>query len=230
MRLTTVTHVRLPRRIVPTLGLAGIVGALLSVTACGGGPAASPTAPSGQVAASTTPSQPTLSQADVTRITTPVTAALGSGFAAFGSTLPGARPPAGTINMPVSALVPCPSGGSLGITGSLDGTISDSGSGQITINEQVTFTSCLSNGILLEGNPNITLSGEANFVDFLPVNPFIVHLTNGITFTYHGARGSLNYDCTGNIDVNTDHSTFDGSITVEFPIGTTATAAPCAGL
>lgn len=209
MRLQTL------RRIIQAVGLAGIVGASLAVSACG----AWPTAPSYQPL-----SQPTLSQADVASFATPGNSATSLFlFTPLASSLLRAH----VFN---ARNVSCVGGGVTGIASSFDGALPDSGSGQISMNAQMTFTNCLWNGAVLQGDPNITLSGQLNYVNSLAVTPFTISLTSGVTFTYRNAPGKLQYNCTGTIDGDTSRFKiiFSGTITIQYPIGTAETTVPCA--
>jgi hypothetical protein len=202
------------RRIVQTAGLAGFVCASLAVAACG----AWPTAPSHQAL-----SQPTLSQADVTSFATPGNSA--TSLFLF--------PPLASSLLRAHAFnarnISCVAGGVAGIASSFDGVLPDSGSGQISLNGQMTFTNCLWNGAVLQGDPNITLSGQLNYVNSLAVTPFAISLTSGVTFTYRNVPGKLQYNCTGTIDGDTSRFkiTFSGTIAIEYPIGTPPTTVPC---
>jgi prepilin-type processing-associated H-X9-DG protein len=192
----------------------GIFGAGLVVTSCG----ALPTRPSQPV------SQPalTLTQADVASFVTPGTSAVSLLFPPLASSLLRVH----AFNLQSTS---CLSGGAVGIASSLDGALSDSGSGQIGMNGQMTFTNCFWNGAVLQGDPNITLSGQFSYVNSLAVTPLAISLTGGVAFTYRNVPGKAQYNCTGTIDGDTSRFriTFSGTITVEYPIGTSATTVPC---
>jgi hypothetical protein len=84
-------------------------------------------------------------------------------------------------NIPVSGNAACPGGGTIGVTGDLDFTLSN-GSGSDSTTLTVTPTNCSVDNLTINGNPNVTVSTQLNFQKGAIVFPVSLMETGGITF------------------------------------------------
>ncbi len=203
---------RLCGHLVAALGLVGL-------TACG----SSSTSPSTQ-----------LSQTDITHIAAAVGPAVSLALSSMSrasatfsvrSVAAEVRPRATTtFTVPISGTAPCPDSGSTTISGSVSGSISDSGSGSETMSMQIGFSNCKSSGILLQGNPNLTFSGQFNFSNAILANGSTFTLGGGITFVLNGVTGSAAFACTDSINGATFAVTQSGNVTFQYGQGTSTTS------
>ena len=89
------------------------------------------------------------------------------------------------INLPY---YPCvsPGGGqerSISVTGDIDGTLNNSGSGSVSADITITPTNCSVSNLIVNGDPSISVSGQVNFTDNeTPTFPIIFTETGGISF------------------------------------------------
>ena len=214
-------------RVVPA-GLTAVVIAAVA-SACGSGSSQSPTTPSAQTA---------LSQADLGRVTNAIGLGLSSAFVALSSGVSSQSvndtrvTPLATDPhvLPVNMDTPCPGGGTVDIIGTVSGSVFST-AGEITMSEQIAFTNCLVNGVLLQGNPNLVLTTHMNVVDSKVVTPFVTAITGSVLFTYNGTQGSVVYSCTSTFDISTgpSSSSSTGTIVIESPIGSTPRTLSCSG-
>ncbi len=192
-----------------SLGVASVLA--LVACACGGRSSDYPTSPS----------QTTLSQSDVNRVTGTVAV---SGTNAFIASTGATGSP--TFRMP------CPGGGTIDIS-----AISGSSFGQpivngsVTMNEQMIFTNCVNNGVTLQSNPFLTLSSQFNVVGGMLVSPFVVSMTGDVKFSYNGVQGDVLYNCTSTYNLAgpiISSFTSTGSTTISY-VGGASTTVPCSG-
>lgn len=87
-----------------------------------------------------------------------------------------------TCNFPFSSSSPCPSGGSISVSGAIDGTLTTSGSGSLSTQLTVTPTNCATPTVTFNGDPNITVDGQIGFSNASPTFP--VTLTEGGGISY----------------------------------------------
>ena len=203
------------------IATAGVLAVLMGLAACG----SSPTSPA------------TLSQADITSISNAVApavslalASLGNSLSTFsakhaGSSALRLRPESTTV--PISGTSPCPSSGSTTLNGSFVDSTNANGTGAATINMQIGFSNCVSSGVVLQGNPNMTVTGSFNFTNGNLVNPATFALGGGITFTLNGQTGSATFACTDSINVSTYAFTETGNVTLQYPTGKNTSTTSC---
>ncbi|MGD0570828.1 MAG: hypothetical protein ABSA78_20710 [Candidatus Sulfotelmatobacter sp.] len=139
---------------------------------------------------------------------------------AFGGILPdGARPslstavaavrpdsssgctPAGSgesCNFPLSYTGPCSGGGTIAISGDIDGTLNNFGDGSIATQIVVTPANCSVSGTTINGDPDITLNGQINFTSGGPTYPITFMESGGISYGPNPA-GSCKVDVTYSI-------------------------------
>jgi hypothetical protein len=112
------------------------------------------------------------------------------------------------VNIPVSFTAVCPTGGTLQVTGTINGTTNGSGTGTIDVQAAININNwmCVS-GFVINGDPNIMVSGTFNFVNGVAAGNQSVAITGGFSF------GSSPSDvCTVNLTINFN-LTGAGSIT-----------------
>jgi hypothetical protein len=89
-------------------------------------------------------------------------------------------------NFPISLTdAPCngPSGGTISVTGDIDGTLNTSGSGSVSANLTITPADCSVSNLIVNGNPGVTVAGQINFTDNeTPTFPITFTETGGISY------------------------------------------------
>jgi len=68
-----------------------------------------------------------------------------------------------SCNFPLSGSDPCSGGGSISVTGDVQGTLNNSGAGSLAAQLTVSPKSCSLPGVTFTGNPDITIAGNINF-------------------------------------------------------------------
>ncbi len=91
-----------------------------------------------------------------------------------------------TCNIPISLTnYPCggPQGGTISVTGDVDGTLNNSGSGSLSTQLAITPANCSVSNLILNGDPSINVAGQINFTnDETPVFPVTFTETGGISY------------------------------------------------
>jgi hypothetical protein len=87
-----------------------------------------------------------------------------------------------SCNWPISTTFNCPGGGTMAVSGDLSGTLSNTGNGSAQAQIAADPASCSVNGIVLNGDPHITVTGQANIANDAPVWPITGSETGGVTF------------------------------------------------
>ncbi len=91
-----------------------------------------------------------------------------------------------TCNIPISLTnYPCggTQGGTISITGDVDGTLTNTGSGSLSAQLAVTPASCSVSNLIVNGDPSINVGGEINFSNNeTPVFPVTFTETGGISY------------------------------------------------
>ena len=188
------------------------------------------------------PAQPSgLSAADLTKVTSAVGEvvflAIGQALSAMsGSSAARVHQPAGLIPTiapgpgevsPVNVTTGCPDSGTAAVSGNVTSTVNDSGTGTGSFSMAVTFANCSAEGIFVQGNPNVTVAGQINLLNFALVNPVPLTLGSGALFTLNSQDGSMEFNCTISMDASTFVSTATGNVTVQYPRGKNGSAVPC---
>lgn len=83
---------------------------------------------------------------------------------------------------PISSTFSCPGGGTMAVSGDLSGTLSSAGNGSAQAQITADPASCSVNGIVLNGNPSITVAGQVNIANDAPLWPVTGSETGGVTF------------------------------------------------
>jgi hypothetical protein len=89
-------------------------------------------------------------------------------------------------NFPISLMNdPCsgPQGGTISVTGDVDGTLNTNDSGSLGAQFTITPTNCSVSNLIINGDPNIGVGGQINFNAGLnPAFPFTFTETGGISY------------------------------------------------
>jgi len=87
-----------------------------------------------------------------------------------------------SCNWAVSSTFSCSGGGTMAVSGDLSGTLSNTGNGSAQAQITADPANCSVNGIVLNGDPHITVAGQANIANDAPVWPITGSETGGVTF------------------------------------------------
>lgn len=87
-----------------------------------------------------------------------------------------------SCNWPISSTFSCPGGGTMAVSGNLSGSLSNTGNGSAQAQITADPASCSVNGIVLNGDPSITVGGQVNIANDAPVWPVTGSETGGVTF------------------------------------------------
>ena len=96
--------------------------------------------------------------------------------------------PSGTgesCDWPVNVSEPCPGGGIVGVTGDVNGTLNNSGSGSISTQLTVTPASCSVSNLVINGDPNVMIGAQINFVNSALAFPVSLTEHGGISYGPH---------------------------------------------
>jgi hypothetical protein len=89
-------------------------------------------------------------------------------------------------NIPISLTnYPCggPQSGTISVTGDVDGTLNNSGSGSLSAQLTITPANCSISNLIVNGDPSITVAGQINFTNNeTPVFPVTFTETGGISY------------------------------------------------
>jgi len=91
-----------------------------------------------------------------------------------------------TCNIPISLTnYPCggPQGGTISVTGDVDGTLTNTGSGSLSAQLAIAPANCSVSNLILNGDPSINVAGQINFTNNeTPVFPVTITETGGISY------------------------------------------------
>jgi len=96
---------------------------------------------------------------------------------------------------PVSFDGPCPGGGAIAVTGDVDGSLDNTGSGSIQTQLSITPASCSVDSLVINGAPSVTVAGQINFTSSAPVFPITLTEMGGISYGPHPS-GSCQFNVT----------------------------------
>ena len=124
--------------------------------------------------------------------------------------------PSCTINQEVSSTTNCAPQGNIQVTGNIFGTIDINGNGvlQIQATETLTDWSCIT-GYLIEGDPNISITGQFSFVNGNPAAAQTMTLSGGFTWATTAGQpmtGSCAVDLTASYQSNNGHGILSGIV------------------
>jgi hypothetical protein len=87
-----------------------------------------------------------------------------------------------TCNWPISETFSCPGGGTMAVTGDVNGSVTDAGTGSIEEQIAATPASCSIDGIVISGAPQVTVGGQLNLSNWAPVWPLSGTEDGGVTY------------------------------------------------
>jgi hypothetical protein len=90
-----------------------------------------------------------------------------------------------SCNFPLSYSGPCSGGGTISVSGDIDGTLNSSGSGSIDSQITITPANCSVSNLTFNGDPNISIGGQIGFTDAGPVLPITLMEGGGISYGPH---------------------------------------------
>jgi hypothetical protein len=88
----------------------------------------------------------------------------------------------GTFSCQLSQTYSCSGGGTMAVSGSVSGSVSDSGTGSIAEQISADPAACSVDGITLNGDPTVNVSGQLQLSDWNPVWPVTATETGAVTF------------------------------------------------
>jgi hypothetical protein len=104
-----------------------------------------------------------------------------------------------SCTFPISAndSAPCTDGGTIAVTGSISGNISNSGSGSLSAQVTLVPQNCAVDGVVVNaGTPPVLGTGVINLVDSAPVYPIAITESGDIDFGLGSCAVSLTYTST----------------------------------
>lgn len=87
-----------------------------------------------------------------------------------------------SCNIPLSASVPCPGGGTVSVSGDIQGMLSSSGTGSFVTQITITPANCTVSNVTFNGAPDITIAGTINITNSAPSFPVTLLEGGGISF------------------------------------------------
>jgi hypothetical protein len=88
-------------------------------------------------------------------------------------------------NFPISLVdYPCsgPQGGTISVTGDIDGTLNNAGGGDLGGQFTITPANCSVSNLLVNGDPSISVAGQINFTNTAITFPVVFTETGGISY------------------------------------------------
>ena len=88
-------------------------------------------------------------------------------------------------NFPISLVdYPCsgPQGGTISVTGDIDGSLNNAGGGALSGQLTVTPANCSVSNLLVNGDPSISVAGQINFTNTALTFPIVFTETGGISY------------------------------------------------
>jgi hypothetical protein len=83
---------------------------------------------------------------------------------------------------PITYGGPCPQGGTISVGGDISGSLNNAGGGSIMTLLTITPSGCSVSGLVLNGDPSLTVDGQINFSQTTPLFPITLSETGGITY------------------------------------------------
>lgn len=106
-------------------------------------------------------------------------------------------------NWPISESFTCPGGGALSVSGDVSASMDNNGNGSVQAQIAEIPSGCSIDGIVINGNPQITVNGSLGISNWSPVWPLTLTETGGVTFGPNPA-GACQFDLS--VSVNADSS------------------------
>jgi hypothetical protein len=86
--------------------------------------------------------------------------------------------PISLLNFPCSGT----GGGTISVTGDVDGSLSNSGGGSISTQFTITPDNCSVSNLVVNGDPSVSVSGQISFSNTAPIFPLSFSETGGISY------------------------------------------------
>jgi len=87
-----------------------------------------------------------------------------------------------SCNFPLSASVPCPGGGTVSVSGDIQGMLNSSGTGSFDTQITITPANCTVSNVTFNGAPDVTIAGTINITNTAPSFPVTLLEGGGISF------------------------------------------------
>lgn len=87
-----------------------------------------------------------------------------------------------SCNFPLSASVACPGGGTVSVSGNIQGMLDNSGTGSFTANITITPANCTVSNLTFNGAPDIKIAGMINLTNTAPSFPATLMEDGGISY------------------------------------------------
>ena len=119
---------------------------------------------------------------------------------------PTCTPSGGNFNCTLAQTVSCSGGGTISVSGDIMGTLDSSGTG--SVNEQITATphSCSVDGLVINGDPSVNVSGEIKVSNGMIVFPVTGSETGGVSYGPNSSDSCM-FDVTFTLNSNLTCST-----------------------
>lgn len=90
-----------------------------------------------------------------------------------------------TCNFPISYTGPCPSGGTISVSGAFDLTLNNSGTGPDSNTLTITPSNCVVSNLTINGDPSVTLATTIGFTNGIFDFPVTMNESGGISYGPH---------------------------------------------
>lgn len=87
-----------------------------------------------------------------------------------------------SCNFPLSYSGPCSAGGTISVSGDIEGTLNSSESGSISTQVTITPTNCVASNLTFNGDPNISIAGQIGFSNAEPTFPISLTENGGVSY------------------------------------------------
>jgi hypothetical protein len=154
-------------------------------------------------------SSSTLSQANANTFASQSSSAAASAMAAsLAVRTPDCNPSSCMISLTINSTDTCPTGGTIVTNGTITGDFTGgAGTVQVQATETITNWACVS-GYVINGNPNLAISGTFNYADFVPTGSQTMTVTGGFDW-----GSASNQSCTLNLTTALNTTTDSGTTT-----------------
>ena len=191
------------------------------VAACGG---SSPSAPTPVVKSTITATETGQVASSIASVAVPLI------YATIGQVVTKVQGVSGTFTLDPTQT--CSGGGTARSTGPLVVVLNSSGTtGSMTQDSLLTYTSCVSGPVVLDGGP-LEIKGTMSAVASVVQNPVNFTITGSHSFTVDGQSGRVTFDCSNSMVVDLEKFgvrslTATGNATIQYPVGQGSTTVSC---
>jgi len=96
--------------------------------------------------------------------------------------LPSCTTNSGVTTCNISDTVPCPGGGTIGVSGDFNFTLNGSGDGSDSSSMTITPANCSVSNLTINGDPSLTVATQINIANDAPTFPIMLTETGGISY------------------------------------------------